>query len=1029
MAITFYAFWNGAEVADLFHAVVGITGSGDYVMLLKCAALLGFLMAVAFCAVRYRGQDIIVWCAGFVLLTFTLYIPTTTVVVHDVRARTDQAVENVPLGLGWPAGVLSHISYWLTRQFETAFNDPDTTHFSEFGMALPQRTITALLAAGPVTSQGQESLSRFIEHCVVPEVLSSAVRRHEILTSTNLWKTVSGTGWVNPARHVLIDETMMRCPDAAGAIEQYLNSEEIPRMSAILAGKLELPENALQNGMLARVVPGAEEIMLGVSQSLTDTLKHTVMISSLPRAMSSFSAAQRSPMNVAIAISRSQGNLSSEINYRTIGLMAQDALPKLRNQLEFIVLAVFPLVIILVIAAGQGGVPILKAYFTLLISLSLWAPITAAMNYLTIHVDANPMNRLVAEYGGMTLQAVDLIREAGASSQAMASMLLWVVPLFAYAIAKGSDMAITSMANSILAPAASAAQAQGTSLAMGNLSAGNASVGNTAVNSHTGNHNDTSSTYTSQTQHVTTNAAGSATMDVGSNTVTSLRVNQSDIGVNMDQSRIRSTGRNDTFTENTASNITHGYNTSVGSSYSGAQSYSSSGMISREGATTQNQTSSQANGYQSYAGNSMAFGERYGYGSAGNATDASSADTQLKMGVNYRRGDMLKGGPNSAKDVDVAMPSSPTGQPLDNIAQNQSTVGNNGLGLTTASGVTTKDGLNITSVMPAGMPSPQVNSFVGNSEKVPSIKTPKQSMFFGDIKGFGGDVSIKTNISGNHSETTSSSFDVATKDDSGYKNTYSTSDSDSFGVSQARKDSTSESSGFNQNRGHNSSANESFVYSGNDSKARAQMDFANFSSSESASINGSIRAREMALEQAHGSVTDALWNLNQSQESRRQLMFQGRDEFELPDNLGARGDGHQTQTLAKGRAHMQRAAQGINNAPMTQVNSQPARTGQIKAFSPVMPVTEAEADRRLLNAGVIKAAQTYFKYEETGPAGVGGRAVLLGAFYNSPDVLARDLRNAASKNPALAEFLKSEATKSSLTDEEYMEKLGSYFKD
>lgn len=1002
MAITFYAFWNGAEVADLFHAVVGITGSGDYVMLLKCAALLGFLMAVAFCAVRYRGQDIIVWCAGFVLLTFTLYIPTTTVVVHDVRARTDQAVENVPLGLGWPAGVLSHISYWLTRQFETAFNDPDTTHFSEFGMALPQRTITALLAAGPVTSQGQESLSRFIEHCVVPEVLSSAVRRHEILTSTNLWKTVSGTGWVNPARHVLIDETMMRCPDAAGAIEQYLNSEEIPRMSAILAGKLELPENALQNGMLARVVPGAEEIMLGVSQSLTDTLKHTVMISSLPRAMSSFSAAQRSPMNVAIAISRSQGNLSSEINYRTIGLMAQDALPKLRNQLEFIVLAVFPLVIILVIAAGQGGVPILKAYFTLLISLSLWAPITAAMNYLTIHVDANPMNRLVAEYGGMTLQAVDLIREAGASSQAMASMLLWVVPLFAYAIAKGSDMAITSMANSILAPAASAAQAQGTSLAMGNLSAGNASVGNTAVNSHTGNHNDTSSTYTSQTQHVTTNAAGSATMDVGSNTVTSLRVNQSDIGVNMDQSRIRSTGRNDTFTENTASNITHGYNTSVGTSYSGAQSYSSSGMISREGATTQNQTSSQANGYQSYAGNSMAFGERYGYGSAGNASNsvttggAASISGSLRQGLPMNNVGQEAGQPMMTNQNSAGVQSSPTSQ--------------------VESDHTVEPGLIF------GAPNLIGNPLASLTSSKPAAKNSNPK-WADQLSTNNLNFSGKTSVVGTHSESTQAENNVSYSDDSGYKNTYATSDSDSYGISQARKDATSESSGFNQNRGHNSSANETFVYSGNDSKARAQMDFANFSSSESASINGSIRAREMALEQAHGSVTDALWNLNQSQESRRQLMFQGRDEFELPDNLGARGDGHQTQTLARGRAHMQHAAQGINNAPMTQVNSQPARTGQMKAFTPAMPMTEAETERRMLNAGVIKATQSYFKYQETGFKGNFARSLLLGFGYTSPDQMAMDLTQKAQRDQKLASFLKENAKNSSLSDEEFFDKL------
>ena len=478
MSVTFYAFWNGSEVADLFHAVVGITSTSNYAFLLVCAVLLGFLFVMMQSALKNRGMEAVTWSMSVVVIAYLLFIPKVSVIVHDVSAKSDQVVENVPMGLGWSVSMLSKVSYWMTTEFEAAFQEPDTTHFTRFGMSLPQRTIKALMVSGPITAQGQDSLKNFIEHCVVPEILSSSVKRHEILTNPNLWKTVSATQWVNPARRVMIDETLTTCPQAVGALETYLNNEELPKMERLLATQLSLPENALQNGMLARVIPGATEIMLGTSQTLTDTLKHTVMLSSLPNAFSAYTANNQSPMGVAITIAKAQGNLSSEINYRTLGEMAQDSLPKIRNLLEFIMIGLFPIVGVMIVMSGSG-LGILRAYYTILLSTALWPPITAVINYLMVHVDAQPMNRLCAEYGGMTLEAIDLIREVGASSQAMAGSLLWIVPVLAYAIAKGSDMAITSMSSSLLSPAQSAAQAQGSSLAMGNINAGNASVDNT----------------------------------------------------------------------------------------------------------------------------------------------------------------------------------------------------------------------------------------------------------------------------------------------------------------------------------------------------------------------------------------------------------------------------------------------------------------------------------------------------------------------------------------------------------------------
>lgn len=89
----------------------------------------------------------------------------------------------------------------------------------------------------------------------------------------------------------------------------------------------------------------------------------------------------------------------------------------------------------------------------LLIWFQLWAPLFSVANYLMISVDANPMNRIASEFGGSTLLAAGIIREAGATSQAIAGSIMLLIPVIAFALAKGSDMAFVSMANGLMAPA------------------------------------------------------------------------------------------------------------------------------------------------------------------------------------------------------------------------------------------------------------------------------------------------------------------------------------------------------------------------------------------------------------------------------------------------------------------------------------------------------------------------------------------------------------------------------------------------
>ena len=530
MTMEFFAYWNGSQIRDLFEAVVAITGSADFTGLLKTIILFGFLCVITVCALRYRGLDAGSFIFAVALFYGVTLVPKTDLAINDERSGSVYVVSNVPLGLAFMASTTSHVGHWLTEIFEDTFAGVEAERFSRFGMVFPERAVNAILAAGPVTAQGRTLISDFNRNCVMPELIDYPQKIEALSTSGNLWQTIAQTGWVNPARKT--QDTVgnwLGCDEAIAFIDNHMATKELPAIQKHLAMKL-LPDQLDASTLILRVLPQAESLLLGVSQSLASSIKHSVFMNTLQSDIDNVAALAGHPLATATALAKAQGNLSSEINYRTMAEIAKDALPKVRNSLEFIILASFPLIFIMVLAAGHMAGTILRSYLTLLVWIQLWAPISAVMNYLIIHTDSHPMNQIIAEYGANTIYAANLIREAGASSQAIAGFLTILAPVIAFAIAKGSDFATAQLAASVMAPAQSAAQSQGASLTSGNISLGNTSWGNVSTNTQSGNKSDRSMGFTDSSMLQTASAYGSVTRNA-SGSVTGMSMTPVSMGV------------------------------------------------------------------------------------------------------------------------------------------------------------------------------------------------------------------------------------------------------------------------------------------------------------------------------------------------------------------------------------------------------------------------------------------------------------------------------------------------------------------
>lgn len=638
--LEYVAFWSGDQVAELFEAAAALMNTSDYQGLLQTSALIGFLLMMVGAAIHYRLKDLSVWAGVILFCAFALLIPKVPVTVSDPKAGTVRVVDRVPLGLAFPACAANSVSVWAAESFETALGALDAERFTLFGAAFPQRAVEALYAAGPVDPAVRGKLRSFVESCVATEILTDEGKLTALTKAPSLSDLLLSGTWVNPARRVFLDGNLYSCKAAAGVVKEALETD-LEKVEEKLLLRLSGSSDPMLQEAVRKATAESEAIFLGTAKGLRESLRHAVLLNALPEGLGDFAKRSAAPVAAAAEIAKAQGNLATEINYRASAELAEAALPKLRSLLEMLVIGVFPVMIVMALALGIGATAMLRFYVVLLVWLALWAPIASVVNFLSL-ADADPVSALVKLYGGVTLEAADVIRKAGTTSEAMAGTLMMLVPVISFAIAKVSDNGAAAWAGSVLAPAQSAANAQGASLSAGNVSVGNASVGNTTMNNTSANTHDTSVRMTSGDLMAMSTPYGSATVDMSSGTVTSARRLTSDLGVSVTRGETYTSGGAETV----GSGITYTNTTTGGTNYTDTR-----GVNAAEGyghATNESVGNTLTNSVSSNAGRDGSYGTTTTVSEGANLTlDASNSEgVGLRQGIGVRFG----AGMNSALD-------------------------------------------------------------------------------------------------------------------------------------------------------------------------------------------------------------------------------------------------------------------------------------------------------------------------------------------------------------------------------------------
>ena len=496
---TIYAYFNSGQIQGVLNAIVMLVGSGgvngDYLSIIRVAAMLGLFIAVTLGFVKARGEDAAQYLIMVAIFYSVLFVPRVSVTIEEVGGSggAPVVVDNVPLGLAFFASTTSHIGYWLTDKTETFFSLPSTElQLNKHGLMGGARALREAQAATIPDPVLQSDMVSFMRDCINPELLSNPPAIQSLMTSTNLFLSFSTLGLVNPGRMVtFLNAGNLNCQGGYIDVGSRLSPAVVGVMAEISAIISPASTQTAANAIFASMFPAAESLIMTSSASAADAIKQRMMINMMNDTSSNLAQIMDDPAAAQAALGTAMASASANSGYRITAKLAAETLPIIRNAIELVIIGVFPIVLILIIIAGSKGGVVLRSYVMTMLWVQLWAPIYAIVNYVGTLAHARSARASLAGIDGLTISNAAAFVNATISSEAMVGILTIAVPMIALALVKGGEVATAGIASSMTGGATSAATKAGESVAAGNVQMGNTSWGNGQYNNVSANKSNT----------------------------------------------------------------------------------------------------------------------------------------------------------------------------------------------------------------------------------------------------------------------------------------------------------------------------------------------------------------------------------------------------------------------------------------------------------------------------------------------------------------------------------------------------------
>lgn len=579
MQFEIITFGNGEILKSVFDAIAMCLNAQTgtlYTPLLRIGMIFGVLWAAIY---SIWGDYLKAWGRAtipLVLIPPLLFVPSSSVYIHDVVRNYRDKVDHVPYGLAYVSHFVSQIGFAITKQVDRVFADVDDLKYHKSGFLMASNLIQQARTFRVVNEDVASTLREFVCQCVAYEAMLGYKYTFEDLRhSVDIWELVSA----RPSKIRSFIWKQPHKPDEAAAPPEIVSCYEgVKRFNLLWKGELDHAQTVFgaklfgnqgiknTNPLIGRqellkYLPISYGFLSGLSKSADQILKQQMMIHAVVDGIEQKSTALGNVPNFAAR----RAYLQQRSTYETLGAMASESLMTMKAVLEAIVYASF--IFLVPLAVLPFGVKILLSWVQTLLWLQMWAPLYAILNFMmSMGAKSKSLGMLSSSNpDGITIASSVGLMNLNADISAMAGYLAMSIPFLAIALIKGvgSFVHMTSHLGNVSQGAAS--QAAGDAVtgnySFGNVSGGNHQIANTSMltQSHAASYKAGSFQLVDGRTDMTTMGDGSQIVNIGtSNLPVSINKAETDTA-QLSEMATQSYQKGLTLSENSAKNITDSY--------------------------------------------------------------------------------------------------------------------------------------------------------------------------------------------------------------------------------------------------------------------------------------------------------------------------------------------------------------------------------------------------------------------------------------------------------------------------------------
>jgi len=460
----------------VFNAIASLTSSGDFKDAIKIGMSFAFVWIIFSVAFGKSFEEVGKYYLIYTLISGALIFSKTTIIITDrLNPSFSRVVDNVPVGIAYPASWTSKLGDGIARLFDQNFSLPSDLKYSQTGVIFGSKIQDVSMEFDVIDPTFMQNISKFVQQCVYYDLANLLYTMEDLNNTDNLWQFISSrTSAIRMFDYINRDnqeKELVTCNEVAQIFETDFQEEETANLKkawyqTLLVSSNNITTDEVKASYMRTAIQNSNDFLLKASQSVSDSIRQKIMINAINKATSM--ASQYSDILLMEQTKKS---------YEKSGILASRWVPKMRALLEILIYSCFSLLAVLFML--PIGYKIFQTYMQGFVYIQLWAPLYAILNLI---ITIEHQSALSIAEGAITLGNFQTIGQINQDIALTARNLMLSIPFIAFFLMKGLSAGLGHGLHSMMGSLSSSAEAVASEETRGNYSLGNSSLDNHSAN-------------------------------------------------------------------------------------------------------------------------------------------------------------------------------------------------------------------------------------------------------------------------------------------------------------------------------------------------------------------------------------------------------------------------------------------------------------------------------------------------------------------------------------------------------------------